>query len=69
VVVALIVIACIIFVAIISYLGRNLIVAAYTQARVADIERRKIKAIIDIRDEGEAARDEIRRASWNDPGW
>jgi hypothetical protein len=69
VVVALIVIACIIFAAIISYLGRNLIVAACTQARVADIERRKIKAIIDIRDEGEAARDQIRRASWDDPRW
>jgi hypothetical protein len=68
-VVALIVTVCIILVAIISYFGRHLIIAAHTQARVADIERRKIKAIIDIRDEGEAARDELRRAYWDDTGW
>jgi len=67
--VAFIVIACIILVSLIAYFCFPLIAAARTQARVADIERRKVEALIDIHDEGEAARDELRRAHWDDTGW
>ena len=66
---AIIVIILIILAPIIAFSGFRLIIAAYTSARTADIERRKILALHDIHQEGEAARDTLRRANWDDTGW